>query len=121
MAQPAEGPQYASGTQKFLKETFAKITLSKPGIIAIVAIWIIYSGVSIYGLTMLEIDFKTTYFISPDTAVRRFIDKQEEYYNQGETVTFYTDSKDVDYTSEETQLKLINFNEKLKACDGCQK
>ena len=85
------------------------------------AIWIIYAGVSIYGVSQLEVDFKTTYFISPDTTVRRYLDTAEKYFNQGETVTFYTNNTNLDYTSEETQLKLIEFNDKLKACEGCEK
>ena len=75
MAVQSSGPAFASGTQKFLYEHFSRITLSKQGIIAILVIWTIYSAVSIYGLTQLTVDFKTTYFISPDTAVRSYIDK----------------------------------------------
>jgi len=116
----SEAPIYASSTQKFLHEYFAKVTLSKQGIIAIVAIWIIYAGVSCYGLTMLEIDFKTTYFISPDTAVRRYIDKSEQYFNLGETVQIYVDAPDTDFTTEENQLKLITFNNNYKKCDECE-
>jgi predicted RND superfamily exporter protein len=75
--------------------------------IAIIAIWIIYSLVSVIGITNLKVDFKTTYFISPDAAIRSYLDRSEQYFNQGDVVTFYTDNSNLDYTSEENQLKLI--------------
>jgi hypothetical protein len=71
----AEGSQYASGTQKFLYEKFSKVILSKNGIIVIIAIWIIYSFISIIGITNLKVDFKTTYFISPDATIRSYLDR----------------------------------------------
>jgi len=70
---------------------------------------------------MMEIDFKITYFVSPSSPVRDYLDTSEKYFNQGETVTIYVDNADLDYTTEESQNKLKAFNEKYKSCDGCQK
>ena len=68
---------YASRTQKFLYESFSKILLSKAGIISVLTIWTIFTGLSIAGLSQLEVDFKITYLISEERPVRKYIDKTQ--------------------------------------------
>ena len=43
--------KYANGTQKFLHEKLSYWTTSKVGVIVILTIWVIYTGVSIYGVS----------------------------------------------------------------------
>jgi len=54
--QGAEGDEapdekYANGTQKFLHEKLSYWTTSKAGMIVILSVWVIYTAVSIYGVS----------------------------------------------------------------------
>lgn len=118
---PKPEETYANGTQKFLHLYFSKATTSKYGIIAILSIWLIYLGVSIYGVTQLKIDFKQSYFIGAESYVREYFDRSEELFQTGEMVTIYTDASDIDITSYEMQGNLQTFNDKVKKCDGCSR
>ena len=71
--------------------------------IVVLLIWtglIIFYALCIFNL---KVDFRITYFIGPDAAIRGYIDRQEQYYRMGDTVTFYTDNTELDYTTVETQ------------------
>lgn len=113
--------KYANGTQKFLHLYFSKATTSKAGIITILSIWLIYLGVSLYGVSQVKIDFKQSYFIGAESYVKNFFDKQDEFFKTGDMVNIYTDASNIDITSYEMQANLESFNDKVKKCDGCSK
>jgi len=56
-----------------------------------VAIYLTVSSASAYAVSLLKIDFKTSYFISSDANIKDYLDKRDLYYNIGETITIYTD------------------------------
>jgi len=91
--------KYTNGTQRFLYEKFSLATTSKPGIIIILTVWFIFIIVSSWGAANLDIDFKQTYFISATAYVNEYIQRQDLHYESGETISFYVDSKDEDFTS----------------------
>lgn len=64
--------------------------------------WLIYFGVSIYGVTEVEIDFKITYFISPSAYINEWMMRSESYFQRGETITLYVDNAEIDYTTQES-------------------
>mmetsp|Transcript_17543 Transcript_17543/g.29601 ORF Transcript_17543/g.29601 Transcript_17543/m.29601 type:complete len:138 (-) Transcript_17543:860-1273(-) len=74
---------------------------------------------SAYQVTKLEIDFKNTYFVNSGTKAREYIDKQDEYFESGDAITFYTWNESVDYADQATQQALNSFNEALLSCEGC--
>jgi len=115
---PTEG-EYINGTQKFLHQKLSKATTSTWGTIIILLIWILYLGVSIYGCMNLEIDFKTTYFISETSAIRTYVDKSDEYFKAGDIISFYVENNELEISSEENQNKLVDFMDKLESCDRC--
>jgi predicted RND superfamily exporter protein len=102
-----------------LYKTFSKATTSKFGKVTILIVWFVFSILAIWASTNVDIDFKNTYFISADASINNYLDKTDVYYKSGETVYVIVDNKDIDYTSETSQKALEDFNEKLKACDGC--
>ena len=67
------------------------------------AVWLIYFGISIYGVTNVEIDFKITYFISPEAYINEWMMRSDKYFNRGQTVNLYVDNANLDYTSKENQ------------------
>lgn len=113
--------KYANGTQKFLHEKFSYWTTSKPGIIVILVIWLIYTAVSIYGVSQVKIDFKSTYFISAEAYVRDFIERQENYFKSGDTITVYTNASQIDVTTYDNQAAMVEFAKNLKECKDCEK
>jgi len=94
--------KYTTKTQKCLEVHLAGMTLSSAGIIIICAIWTIAIGISCYLVTQVEVDFKTSYFISPEAYVSNYLSRQDEYFKSGDVVTFYTDNDSVDYTTIES-------------------
>lgn len=79
------------------------MTLSQPGIITILILYLIMIAVSIYGILNVEIDFKTTYFIGADAYAKNYININEEHFKAGSTLTFYTDNENnLDYTSKDS-------------------
>ena len=47
---------------------------------------------------------------NPDSQIYSFFNANDKYFNTGFVVTFYVKSDDTDFTSKETQLKMIEFN-----------
>ena len=95
------------------------MTTSSCGTIVVLVVWFLYLGVSIYGCMNLEIDFKTTYFISETSPIRTYVDKSDEYFKAGDMISFYVENDELEISLEENQKKLVEFMEKLEACDGC--
>ena len=51
--------------------------------------------------------------------MREILDKQKHWFGFGFGVTHYIDNPNIDYSSEETQLTIIDFNEKIEKCYQC--
>ena len=87
----------------------------------VLCIWTAYIIFSCYGLSNVEVDFKTTYFIGKGAYVRTYLDKQDEFFKAGDAVTIYFDNVDkVDFSKKRYQQGLATFNENLKQCKGCE-
>lgn len=116
---PVPVEKYINGTQRFLYEKFSPITTSKPGIITILLIWAAFIGACSWGVANLDIDFKQSYFISPTSFVNEYLDRQELHYKSGETIVFYVDNAETDFTSIESQRNLNTLIDQIKSCKGC--
>jgi len=112
--------QYTGATHRFLHQTYSKHLTSKPGIITVLVVWLIYFGISIYGVTNVEIDFKITYFISPEAYINEWMMRSEKYFKRGQTVNLYVDNPNLDYASVEVQKQIIDLNKHVMACTGCE-
>lgn len=102
--------QYTGATHRFLHQTYSKHLTSKYGIIAVLTVWLIYFGISIYGMTQVEIDFKITYFISPEAYINEWMKRSESYFKRGETVNLYVDNAQIDFATMESQHKIMSLN-----------
>jgi len=74
---------------------------SKYGIMLVLGVWLIYIAVSIFGITNVNVDFKVSYFIGEDAYVRSYFDRNEKYFDSGETVTIYVDAPTLEYHTKE--------------------
>ena len=72
-----------------------------------------------YGITQVKIDFKSEFLITDSAYVYDILNKSKDYFAAGFTVTHYVDNPNLDYASEDVQVQLINFNERLAKCHGC--
>lgn len=54
------------------------------------------------GVANLEIDFKQTYFISATAFINEYIDRQDSLFKFGDSITFYVDNSETDFTSLES-------------------
>ena len=72
-----------------------------------------------YGCLQVEIDFSVDYFIGEDSYIYNYYQLNEEYFQSGFPTTLFVDDPSIDYTSIETQLKILEFNDKLLRCYGC--
>lgn len=116
---PVPIEKYTNGTQKFLYEKFSLAVTSKPGIIIVLVIWAAFIGACSWGVANLDIDFKQSYFISPTAFVNEYITRQDLHYKSGETVTFYVDNAETDFTSYESQKNMNALIDQIKTCKGC--
>jgi predicted RND superfamily exporter protein len=58
----------------------------------VILIWTVYTAVSVWGATKVDIDFKSTYFISADASINDYLDKTDQYYKSGETINVIVDN-----------------------------
>lgn len=82
-------------------------------------IWAAFIGACSWGVANLDIDFKQSYFISPTAFVNEYITRQDLHYKSGETVTFYVDNAETDFTSYESQKNMNALIDQIKTCKGC--
>lgn len=60
-----------------------------------------------------------TYFIGETAAVYEYYQLNDKYFSSGIATTTYIDNKDLDFSSEDTQKKLLTFYSNLEACTEC--
>ena len=109
----------SSCTERFLANKFAPCLLSRCGRLCTI---IVYAGLiygAFYGWSKVTIDFKFEYMIDEDADIYSFIQKSDEYFEIGYTPITYVENAYIDITSERTQLRLLEFNDRLQRCDGC--
>lgn len=76
--------------------------LSTYGKLTVLAIWIIYILISLYGLSGVTVDFKTTYFIKQDHFINDYFTKMDLYFKQGDSINIIFDNKEgVDFSTRE--------------------
>ena len=102
-----------------MKEKLSRELFTNQGKAAIIFIWTIGTIIAVYGCTQVEIDFKIDYFIPPEAYSHKYLELNDLYFSAGFSPTFYVVNPEIDFISRETQLKLIEFNERLERCEEC--
>ena len=65
---------YASGMEKVFAKFIAPFVLSNIGRICVLLVWTFGISVAFFGITLLESNFSTDFFIPKETMTRRYID-----------------------------------------------
>ena len=101
----------ASATERCLGRFFAPYVLSTPGRIVFGIIYLVWLCVAIYGCSQLEVAFDFDYFISESSDVFTYNEANDKYFNTGgEQTRTYVENTKIDFTTQESQLKIQEFN-----------
>ena len=103
----------------FLRERVAKELFTPTGKIVVIFIYIVGTMAAFYGCSQVEVDFKMSFFIKEGSNCFNFLTKNEAYFASGFSPVIYIDDPTTDFTSEESQYKLLEFQERLERCYGC--
>ena len=79
---------------------YSKLLLSTYGIVSVLVMYFILICLSAYGVTLLKIDFRQSYFISDDAYIKQYITRQEEYFKRGDLIEVLTDFEGKDIFSD---------------------
>ena len=110
----------ASATERFLHNRLAPELLSFEGRIVVLTIYFVMLIAAVYGCTKVEIDFSVEYFIGEDSYIYDYYQLNDKYFQSGFPTTIFVDDPSIDYTSIETQLQFLEFEDKLLRCYGCR-
>ena len=83
-------------------------------------IYAIVIGIFCYGASEVYVHFDFNFFISEDSPVYGYFRATDKFFNNGPGPTFiYFESDELDWSDPNNQDKVINFNNNLEACTGC--
>jgi len=91
-------------TERFLDKVFAKELLTREGRIGVIILYLIMTIGGIYGVQQLEVDFSIEYFVDDGSPLKFYLNNSAKYFNNGKSFTIYTENKDIEYSSVNTQL-----------------
>ena len=115
----------ASMTERGLGKFFAPVVLHKIGRIVILVIFLVWTGISCYGLSQLEVKFTFDDFLTEDTEAYDYVQADKFYFPAGGSVTdCYLESTEDDpvkWETVENQKKVKIFEDALLKCEGCAK
>ena len=101
----------ASATERCLGKYFAPAILSNVGRIIFLVIYVILIAGACYGATQIEIQFDINYFVSKDSEINEYFEASDKFFNKGgEQTTTYVENPSTDWSSTESQQKMITFN-----------
>lgn len=112
--------EFSSGTEKFLALYYSPELLSRNGKLSVIVIWTVITGFAFYGISQLETDFDVEDFIDKGSYIYNYLEAAEKYFESGRGFEVYVDNAEIDYSSKETQLQMLEFDDKLHRCAGCR-
>ena len=118
-AKDGDTEEYVSFAERFISTKFAPAVLSKRGRKAVLIFWTLLLGISVYAFTQVETDFSMELFIPEGSNTEKYLRLDMEYYETGFKTRIHTDNPDLDYSSEESQYRLLELYDKLKRCYLC--
>lgn len=91
---------HSSFLELFMDKYYSKLLLSTYGIISVLVMYFILICVGAYGVTLLDIDFRQSYFISDDAYIKQYITRQEQYFKRGDLIEVFTELEGIDIFSD---------------------
>ena len=115
-----ETKEYTSYVEKFFDLYYTKAILSKWGKVSVLVFITLFAMFEGYGLSQMRTDFSVEYFIPEGTHTYDYFQMDLEYFQTGFFVKTVVDNPNIDYSSEATQLQLLDFYDKLQRNYLCE-
>ena len=109
----SEEHEYASALEAFIDKHLAPEILTNQGRMFILVLWFIMICVSLMGAKKITMNFSLEFFLIPGQPVTDFAINNGVYFEDGGDFDISHKLDNVDVASEETQLKILEFYEKL--------
>ena len=87
--------------------------LSTQGRTFILLLWAIMTAFSLIGANQISMDFSLEFFLIPDEPVTKFMLLNAKHFGDGNGFMVKHKVDTINLASEETQLKIIDFYEKM--------
>ena len=113
--------EVSSRLEGYLKSKVAKELFSRQGKMTVVFAWTVGTLIAIYGCTQVEVDFKMEFFIKESANVYNALAYNKKYFADGFSPTIFVNAyNDTDFTTRESQLRIIELGNALGRCYGCR-
>ena len=113
-----DGTEKESFSKKLMRDYYAKAIVQPAVSISVIICFVAFLGVSIYGLSQLQLDFDVEWFVEDDFYIKETIDVRDEYFaNQLRELNIFTE--EAEFYSKQAQTQFKTLYEKLESCEGC--
>ena len=113
--------EVSSRLEGYLKSKVAKELFSRQGKATVIFTWTVGTLIAMYGCTQVEVDFKMEFFIKESANVYNALAYNKKYFADGFSPTIFVNAyNDTDFTSRESQLRIIELGNALGRCYGCR-
>ena len=109
----SEEHEYASALEAFIDKYLAPEILTNQGRMFILVLWVIMICVSLSGAKQITMNFSLEFFLIPGDPVTDFAINNGLYFEDGGDFDISHKLDTIDVASEETQLKILEFYEKM--------
>ncbi len=104
---------FSTFVQKVLHDYFSWFLMKTWVRVSVLIIYVIYIGVSAYGLTILDVDFKQSYFINSKSQIAAYNSINTQYFQEGQTNSLYLDNQEVDVTTSAYQQSVKSLFQEI--------
>ena len=96
--------------EKVFAEILAPCFLSNIGRVCVLVAWAFAIAAAYYGLTQLDSNFSTEFFLPKDSITRRYIDLFNENFEIGFETKIMIENENIDFSSEDIQLAILELD-----------
>ena len=101
MIQDETDETYASGMEKVFAKFLAPYVLSNIGRVCVLVAWAVGIATACYGITQLESNFSTDFFLPKESMTRRYIELFNKHFEIGFSTRIFIENENIDFSSEE--------------------
>lgn len=106
--------------EEVIATQFAPEITTQEGKISVLTLWALALAGALYGGINIELNFSMEYFIPNGSVLKGFVDLDIEHFQTGYSIGLFTRADQIDITSVETQLQMLEWFEKLKRNYLCE-
>lgn len=113
----------ASYTEIFLLNRWAPELFSKVGKVSVIFVFAVWALIAAYGVSQVAIDFNFDMFITDkNMLIYKYREAKKLFYEgDGGWISIYSNNTEINYYSEESQLRMYELDEAISRCRDCSK